>query len=249
MRKIFLTINLVVLAILSCYSQGIDCSNAEPFCTGTSYTYPASVNVPDLGQVGCLFTTPNPAWYYLQVDNAGNIIIDISSGGDVDFICWGPFTSLAAACATNLMTSTTYVDCSYSIAAAETCDIIGAASGQVYVLLITNYANIVTNISFQQSSGTGSTDCSIVAPPITCDSVCEGETIFLSAAPVAGATYAWSGPNGFTSVSQNPTIPFATTASSGVYSLIITVGGVSSSPVACTVVVNAIPVVSPIEHN
>lgn len=249
MRKLFLSFILFLAFFVNSFSQGIDCSNSEPFCTGTSYNYPASVNVPDLGEVGCLYTTPNPAWYYLQVDNPGNIIIDISSGGDVDFICWGPFTSLAAACASNPMALTTYVDCSYSIAAAETCDILGAQSGEVYVLLITNYANIVTNISFQQTSGTGSTDCSIVAPPITCDSVCEGETIFLSAAPVTGATYSWTGPNGFNSSLQNPTIPAATTLNAGTYSLVVTVSGVSSSPVNCTVVVNTIPVVGNIQHN
>ena len=59
------------------------------------------------------------------------------------------------------------VDCSYSTAAQETANLVNTQTGQVYVLLITNYANIVTNISFSQTGGAGSTNCGIIAPPIT----------------------------------------------------------------------------------
>src|SRR5205085_3844416 len=40
---------------------------------------------------------------------------------------------------------------------------------------------------------------------------CEGATIALFTPAVTGATYAWTGPNGFTSTDQNPTRPNATT--------------------------------------
>jgi hypothetical protein len=47
---------------------------------------------------------------------------------------------------------------------------------------------------------------------------CAGQTISLSA--TAGATtYSWTGPNGFTSNLQNPTIPNATPLDSGTYTL------------------------------
>jgi len=54
---------------------------------------------------------------------------------------------------------------------------------------------------------------------------CEGATISLSTATVAGASYAWTGPNGFTSALQNPTRANATTADAGTYSVTITVNG------------------------
>jgi gliding motility-associated-like protein len=246
MRQFLATVTLLFSFYYISNAQGVDCSSSNPFCTGTTYNYPAGVNVPDMGSVGCLLTTPNPAWYYLQIANPGNLDIHIASsaGVDVDFICWGPFSSLAAACATNLM-SNSGVDCSYSTAATEDCNLTNTQTGEIYVLLITNYANVATNEIFSQTGGTGSTDCSIVAPPITGDTVCVGETInFTVNNPTVGATYSWTGPNGFSSNTMNPTISNATTAMSGVYSMVITVGGQTSQPVTCTVLVNPNPTIT-----
>ena len=55
------------------------CGNADPFCTGVSYDYCNTTNVPSIGQgtfvggpgynaaYGCLGSAPNPAFYYLNV--------------------------------------------------------------------------------------------------------------------------------------------------------------------------------------
>jgi hypothetical protein len=242
------TTNTGWMAVISCTTPAppTTCGGANPFCTGTNYQFPATTNFPSMGQVGCLYTTPNPAFYWMQVSTAGNIDIHIASGGDVDFICWGPFTSLLDACATNLMANAG-VDCSYSIAAQEDCNIPNAQVGQVYVLLITNYANMVTNITFSQTSGNGATNCGIIAPPITNNGpLCVGQTLQLTVtSPTAGATYSWTGPNGFSSNTMNPAISNVTTANAGVYSMTITVGTQTSPPVTTTVVVNPNPVVTP----
>src|SRR5262249_54532984 len=50
--------------------------------------------------------------------------------------------------------------------------------------------------------------------------------------------------NSFTSTSQNPTIPTATTAASGTYTFIASTGGCSSTPATTVVVVNPQPNVS-----
>ncbi len=68
---------------------------------------------------------------------------------------------------------------------------------------------------------------------------CVGSTIQLNA--TAGATsYAWTGPNGFTSSLQNPTIPAATSAMAGTYSVIGTGTG-CAAPATTNVVVVALP--------
>lgn len=67
--------------------------------------------------------------------------------------------------------------------------------------------------------------------------VCAGETIMLAAASTTGgASYSWSGPNGFASSLQNPTIGNSTTAMSGTYTATATLDGCSSSATTSVIV-------------
>ncbi len=74
----------------------------------------------------------------------------------------------------------------------------------------------------------------IVGGPIT---LCVGEDLNLSATPVPGVTFHWSGPNGFSSLLDNPSIANITMAGQGVYSVAASSGGClgPSSSVAVTV--------------
>ena len=75
--------------------------------------------------------------------------------------------------------------------------------------------------------------------------ICKGQTINLSANTVSGtATYSWSASNGYSSNTQNPTIPNATATNSATYSLIVKDGGCSSNVSTITVIVNNPPIVS-----
>jgi gliding motility-associated-like protein len=67
---------------------------------------------------------------------------------------------------------------------------------------------------------------SIPATPVASvddSSPCENSTFNLSTPTVAGATYSWSGPNGFTSSIQNPSVTDATLSMSGDYSVVIAI--------------------------
>jgi hypothetical protein len=72
---------------------------------------------------------------------------------------------------------------------------------------------------------------------------CVGAAVRLQASAVAGATYSWSGPNGFSSSQQNPTLPAVTLAQAGTYTVQATVPGSSLCPAVATttLVVNPIP--------
>ena len=71
--------------------------------------------------------------------------------------------------------------------------------------------------------------------------LCEGATLNLAASTIAGATYSWTGPNGFTSTDQNPIIANTTTGESGVYTVSSLLNGCSSPGVSTNAVVNTIP--------
>ena len=155
----------------------IICEEARPFCADApgGLTFPAFINNQSEFEDGicCLGSTPNPSWYYMRIQETGPIDILISSGFDVDFICWGPFTEVQwqnGICGFVLdpdqeclpSPQSSVIDCSYSGSAIEYCNIPNAQQGKYYVLMITNFSNQLTNINFDQVGGDGSTDCDLI---------------------------------------------------------------------------------------
>lgn len=197
-----------LLMVTSVQSQGTTCNSAEPFCTGTGEVFSNTTgagNAQTGPNYGCLGSTPNPSWFFMQVGASGNINLTITqtTGGggglDVDFICWGPFSTLTGVC--NQLTAGNIEDCSFSIASVETCTISNANAGEFYVVLITNYSNGAGNIDFQQTSGAGEADCDILNPcnvdAGTDQSICTGGPVQLGGAPSASGgdgdfIYSWS---------------------------------------------------------
>ena len=64
-----------------------------------------------------------------------------------------------------------------------------------------------------------------------------GMTLNLTASTVPGATYSWTGPNGFISTNQNPSIVNASTNASGLFSVTAASGGCASAPAMTTVTI------------
>jgi gliding motility-associated-like protein len=187
MKKIYLFIFFFASFNFQNLSQvgGSSCPFMQAICTNSGIQFTASsgggdVNVTEPGNdYGCLGVSPNPNWYYFEISQAGDIIMELSAPSDIDYIIWGPFANLAvaqAACGSynNIVDDTdcsyflgiplgcSGYGCSWSTSNVETPGIPNAQVGEVYVMLITNYADNVQNISLTQTGGTGATDCSIV---------------------------------------------------------------------------------------
>lgn len=73
---------------------------AIPFCTDSNpdgVSFPTSIGgLVSHSQIGCLSTTINPTWYYMKIDQPGDMLLKIQINSldpnpDVDFACWGPF--------------------------------------------------------------------------------------------------------------------------------------------------------------
>jgi len=230
-------VNSLIMDVYERSRDNATCANADPFCTDNGmYQFPASTNAPS-GEAGpdydCLYTQPNPAWYYMQIDNPGNIDIYMYStpSVDIDFCCWGPFATITNPSPCGSLTSDKVVSCSYSASPTEHCLIPATAqTGDYFILVITNYSNQTCNINFSKQSGTGTTNCGIL-PPLVDNSgpYCVGETINLTANGQAGASYSWSGPGGFSSTQQNPTRPNCTLNMAGTYTCTIAVGSATNS--------------------
>jgi len=83
------------------------------------------------------------------------------------------------------------------------------------------------------------------AYPASSSPVCENGTIYLFGGPGGMTSYHWTGPDGFSSVEQNPVIPNAASAMAGNYSLtVVDFSGCGSASNTTDVVVNAKPTAS-----
>ncbi len=198
------------------FSQGLTCDVAEPFCADSAGAY-VFENTTNSGSAepginyGCLQSTPNPAWFFIQIDQDGDLFFTIEQNSsvdftgapiDVDFIAWGPFSNTNTC---NQLTpanqvpgswqngdpvinNSTSQGCSYSGNEIESFNIIGATTGEFYVVLITNFLNQAGFIQMQQTNtGAGSTDCSIV----NTNNYCFGEAIDLDATTPSAVSYEW----------------------------------------------------------
>lgn len=69
----------------------------------------------------------------------------------------------------------------------------------------------------------------MLRPELSNSPVCTGSALTLIGPGIPGATYSWSGPNGFNSTDQSPVISPATFSHAGTYTLTISKGGCSES--------------------
>ncbi|MES2592166.1 MAG: hypothetical protein V4608_09795 [Bacteroidota bacterium] len=86
-----------------------------------------------------------------------------------------------------------------------------------------------------------STSPASVVAAATANPVCESATANLTGNATGAATWSWTGPNGFTSAQQNPSITAITLAGAGTYTLTASNSCGSSAPVTVTLAVTALP--------
>lgn len=176
-----------------------DCINPEAACPGPEF----GLNIPfqNDGEIpssapsgpnyGCLYNQPYPRFYYFQVDQPGTLNFYLNqytqpnqqgTGIDVDFIVWGPFNTVPC----DYDDLQTIVDCSYSANYEEYVSIPNAQSGEIYIMMITNYAGSYgqfgyVNLIFDDNTSTGTFDCSIITGDATygeCDNDFDGQVTF-----------------------------------------------------------------------
>lgn len=148
------------------------CNQANSLCgsLGIPYTNThQNISAETGNNYGCLYSTPNPTWFYLPVSHPGTINLTVQqndlinftgTGRDVDYIVYGPFANPVAACNIGFTTANT-VSCSYSAAAIEHPIIPNAQIGQYYLLMVTNFSNQPGFIKIDiDPTSSGAIDCS-----------------------------------------------------------------------------------------
>lgn len=179
----------------------------------------------------------------------------IASNSHLDPIGCG--SSTGSISLTGLLPATTY-SVSY-IKNGGSPTIINLTSNTAGILIISGlsagtYAGITVTLGICTSNVAGPitlTDPDPPAAPTVSSNgpICAGQTLNLFAGAVAGATYAWTGPNGFTSTAQNPTISNISIAANGTYSITATVNNCKSAVGTVNVVIHPRPAAPTVTAN
>lgn len=137
---------------------------------------------------------------------------------------------------------------------APTQNIAGGISGTTLSTSLTEFVqNGATDGGTGQIATIPSTFINYIAPDITATvntPICVGNAInFTTVVSIPGGTYAWTGPNGYTSTAANPTIASAALTNTGNYQVIYTTPGGCKDTFLIAVVVNPNPVITLIKTN
>lgn len=264
-RKL-LSLFFIVFSIGMSFAQGSTCAQIEPFCAGDQALIFPNCNEqdPDCNATaepgpdyGCLFMQPYPAWFYLQIDQPGQLDFRIiqntafdangnptGTGLDVDFIAWGPFAQGDNLCDVTKLQPVNQIACSYSAQPIENFTIPNAQVGEIYVLLITNYERDPGFIKLEQTNagaGSGSTDCSI----LTTQTGCEGEEFVLDATELGATNYLWEYDDGTGYVTIfNGNFPTITVTDGGDYRVTISIGAGTPVNKEYVIIVNPQPIIA-----
>src|SRR5450756_1543073 len=142
--------------------------------------------------------------------------INLTSSGGTGYSWSGPNGFTSSAQNQSIPNATTAAAGAYTVT-------VTAATG----CMATNTTSVIVNALPIATSGSNSP-------------VCEGNTIILTSS--GGTGYSWSGPNGFTSSKQNPSINNANTAMAGAYKVTVTAATGCTATNTTSVIVNASPI-------
>ncbi|MGZ3864547.1 MAG: PKD domain-containing protein [Bacteroidia bacterium] len=239
-------------------SLAITAGNNSPLCTGQTLnlTSTAGATYTWTGPGGFTSNSQNPSITNVSAANAGVYSVTVT---DISG-CQGTGTTTVTISPALVITATGTTVCTGS-----TINLSSTAGGAVYAWSGPNsFTSSVQNPSIANSTtamtgvysvtvtntggcvGTATTQVTVNPLPVPTATnnspVCVNQTLNFTGG--GGTSYAWNGPNGFTSPTQNPFISNVTTAATGVYTVVVTDANSCQAVTTTTVVINSLPVVT-----
>lgn len=245
--------DVFVTKLLSCTPPAATAGSNSPVCSGQTINLTSSGGASYLwtGPNGFTSTQQNPVISAAATANSGTYSVTVTNASGCAVTATvsvnvGPSVGIASnspVCAGQALNLTSSGGVSYSWSGPNaftstqqnpTVSGITAAGSGTYTVSVTDGSGCV---------GTGTISVTVLAAPVATAGasgpVCAGQTLSLSSS--GGVTYAWSGPNGFSSTQQNPSVTGTTVASSGTYTVTVTNASGCSSTATVSAVVNVLP--------
>ncbi len=248
----------MAISTTSVYPQPvIIISNSSPICANTSLSLSASGGAAYSWSGPSAYTSllQNPVIANAALSTSGNYSVVVSSAqgctnSAVTTVVVNPLpnasiSSNAPLCASQNLSLSGSGGVTYSwsgpnnfasVAASPLLNGVSSTMSGVYTLTVTN-ANACSQVTTALITINPSPIVSISGA-----SVCTGQAINLSAN--GGNTYVWTGPNGFTSTLQNPSITTGTFSNAGLYQVVVTSAAGCSQTGVTSVSVNSAPIAS-----
>jgi gliding motility-associated-like protein len=156
-------------------------------------------------------------------------------------ICAGESTTISASGPSSDVNYTVYTQASGGTSAGTTPLAVTPSETTTYYIETVN--NLDPNcVSITRTPITITVNPAPTANASSNSPICIGQDLNLTSDAVVGGTYSWTGPNGFTSDQQNPTINSAQIINGGTYSLTIIQNGCPSNVSTIDVTISDVPV-------
>jgi len=206
--------------------NGYTSSDQNPIIPTASTSYDGTYTVTVTATGGCTATAQTTATVYPiptpTASNTGAICaganLTLNATGGTGYSWSGPNSYTNATQNPTIPTASTAYDGIYTVTVTAT----GGCTATAQTTAVVNPMPTPT------ASNTGA--------------ICAGANLTLNA--TGGTGYSWSGPNSYTNATQNPTIPTASTAYDGTYTVTVTATGGCTATAQTTAVVNPNPVVT-----
>ena len=254
----------------TCATASLTSSDADnSFCAGTSITFTAGGGINYNFRVNGTSVQDGESTTYTTTTLTNGSIVDVivtSSGGCVATSSGiintvlalptpaisGPTPVCIDATENVYITEAGMTNYTWSVSAGGTITAGGGTANNTVTVTWTTTGPKTVSVNYHNGNGCTATSPTIynvtINPlPVTMTSnngpVCAGSPLSLTGGPASMTTYSWTGPNGFTSSLQNPSVSDnATLPMSGVYTLTATNAGGCTSAATTSVIVNENPI-------
>ena len=246
----FTTVNSQVVVTVNPLppTPSISASGPTAFCAGGNVTLTSSVGTGYIWSTGTTTESINvnlSGSYSVKVKNSFGCESAPSAVSivTVNALPVAPTVTASgptAFCAGGSVTLTSIAESGYLWSTGET-------TQNINVTLSGSYS--VRGISASGCSGASSVSTIVtvnVLPPVTANNngpLCSGSALNLTGGPEGMTSYSWTGPDGFISLSQNPSLSASTDLMSGLYTLTVTDANGCTKTASTIAVVNTLPVV------